>query len=413
MGLTRRFGIGACKTGIPETAQVQAREAGAIVDSPYVLAHQHPTSPHVVVAFSSVDTPTGKFGYSRTLRSVDASIVFLNCPDSRWYLDGVPGLGADPVEAAAALRKLVDRLRGPDGRVVVIGSSMGGYGAVVYGALAGVDFVFAASVEFILNIEGGTSIQRLKGRQPVFPAIRILAEAKVPMLILYGERAFPDMVCAHHAAFALSGSPVAIQSLKNLPHSVPLHLHARYGIGKLAGAMTQGQLRLDEVDRGDLIEHCELIRCFDAAERAARLANADRTAPAEIAEQMLDGLAAKSYGPINRSYLLYYTALVSRTLRKTEKALEAVTEAVSLNSQHPGAHLVAVECALQLGRSTMAEASAERAVALVEARPATVERSTFRRLVQALQKLSRPDEAARLLSRAPKRHQADPLEAPE
>jgi pimeloyl-ACP methyl ester carboxylesterase len=57
--------------------------------------------------------------------------IHLRDPSLRWYLHGVPGLGADKAASIVALRRLVDHLS--PGRVVTLGQSMGGYGAVLYG----------------------------------------------------------------------------------------------------------------------------------------------------------------------------------------------------------------------------------------------------------------------------------------
>lgn len=58
-----------------------------------------------------------------------------------WYHRGVPGLGHDVDEVAQGLRVLIDAIRPP--RIVTIGQSMGGYAAILFGMLLGVERIVA------------------------------------------------------------------------------------------------------------------------------------------------------------------------------------------------------------------------------------------------------------------------------
>jgi hypothetical protein len=58
-----------------------------------------------------------------------------------WYHRGVPGLGADLDEVAGGLRALIEAIR--PSRIVSIGQSMGGYAAILFGMMLGVDRIVA------------------------------------------------------------------------------------------------------------------------------------------------------------------------------------------------------------------------------------------------------------------------------
>jgi pimeloyl-ACP methyl ester carboxylesterase len=77
------------------------------------------------------------FDFTGRLRKLQALLgcglhrIHLRDPRLRWYLHGIAGLGADRTASIVALRRIVDSLS-PD-RVVTLGQSMGGYGALLYG----------------------------------------------------------------------------------------------------------------------------------------------------------------------------------------------------------------------------------------------------------------------------------------
>ena len=67
--------------------------------------------------------------------------VFVRDPQGSWYHRGAPGLGATIDEVARSLRELIDQVR--PSRVVTTGSCAGGYAALLFGSLIGVDTVVA------------------------------------------------------------------------------------------------------------------------------------------------------------------------------------------------------------------------------------------------------------------------------
>jgi hypothetical protein len=74
---------------------------------------------------------TGRLRKLQALLGRGLQRVHLRDPSLRWYLHGIAGLGADRTASIVALRRIVDSLS--PGRVVTLGQSMGGYGAILYG----------------------------------------------------------------------------------------------------------------------------------------------------------------------------------------------------------------------------------------------------------------------------------------
>jgi pimeloyl-ACP methyl ester carboxylesterase len=116
-------------------------EAGCLIDRVY------PGRP-LVIGFAFADWQQlpafDFFGRTKKLEdrlSLTFNRILIRDVVNAWYHRGVPGLGAHVDEVAATLRALVRAIR--PGRVTTIGQSMGGYAAIMFGMLLGVDRIAA------------------------------------------------------------------------------------------------------------------------------------------------------------------------------------------------------------------------------------------------------------------------------
>ena len=75
------------------------------------------------------------FGLFKVVEQLRCNKVFVRDPSDGWYNGVLPGLGNDVKSTTASLRKLVSELG--TGRLFTVGSSMGGYAALLFGGLLG------------------------------------------------------------------------------------------------------------------------------------------------------------------------------------------------------------------------------------------------------------------------------------
>lgn len=97
----------------------------------------------LVVAFGSFGGEQGApggFAFRETLLKTSVDYLLLKDENSHWYCDGATGFGSQEATAAA-----IQSLAADYDRCLVIGSSMGGFGALKYGNMAEVDQVLAFS----------------------------------------------------------------------------------------------------------------------------------------------------------------------------------------------------------------------------------------------------------------------------
>lgn len=103
--------------------------------------------PELMIVFSPVNIPTGKFGFSRYLKSEPRHILFFNCQNT-WYVDCIE-------EMHTIILQVIEDLA-PE-HVVFYGASMGGYAAMRIGGLFPEypSFIFGSEIK--LYIPGSLS----------------------------------------------------------------------------------------------------------------------------------------------------------------------------------------------------------------------------------------------------------------
>lgn len=68
----------------------------------------------------------------KIINRMDASKIFINDEHNGWYVHGIPGVG-DVNKSIDFLFNILNMLKAEE--VILIGPSMGGYGAMLYGAI--------------------------------------------------------------------------------------------------------------------------------------------------------------------------------------------------------------------------------------------------------------------------------------
>jgi hypothetical protein len=103
----------------------------------------------LLIAFSglALRLPGPVFEFSNAMSQVAVQKVCIRDPEQAWYQHGVQGIGTDIDSVTRYLSDLTDGKR-----AILIGNSAGGYGALVFGLLLGVE-VHAFSPQTFLTPE--------------------------------------------------------------------------------------------------------------------------------------------------------------------------------------------------------------------------------------------------------------------
>lgn len=119
---------------------------------------------HLIVMFSSTAAARkGDFDFKDFAKDLPQTILFLRDDDIRTgYHNGINGLSSNPDETVEFLRYFRNKLAPK--RVTMFGTSIGGYGALMFGFLLGVDeIVTAGTVSYIdpatAEAKGGAGVR--------------------------------------------------------------------------------------------------------------------------------------------------------------------------------------------------------------------------------------------------------------
>lgn len=333
-----------------------------ISDSAFWAVDRCEGAADVVVSFSAVNTRPGSFMMRRILANFPAQRIYLNCPGNQWYLDGVPGLGDSPQTMAESLSALIDGLRGPGGRVLFFGGSMGGYGAMDYGLRCEADLIFAAGAELLLNLPGGISRGHLNGRAADQPIIARLRDSGSVILLVYGEDFSSDLYCGAAALpFLNTKSKIVTFAARN--HNVTPFLARRYDYRVLFRGLLQGRnLAFSSDDTGDLMQRPELVRAIYAAHVPDALSQfPDLPDPEPLLHEALQASGLTSG---QRSAAAHALGKLYLREQQPVKALAAAEAGIAASDRSPRLRNLAARAARRCGQGDAARRHLDRMIAL-------------------------------------------------
>lgn len=103
--------------------------------------------------WAAVKRPNG-FDFLNSAIRVSTDALMIRDTRNLWYHGGVEGLGTDPLQMADAIEKFTSQYS----EVVTLGSSMGGYAALLFGHLLGADKTIAVVPQIRIGTTAAKSI---------------------------------------------------------------------------------------------------------------------------------------------------------------------------------------------------------------------------------------------------------------
>ncbi len=199
--------------------------------------HPCPGASQLVVVFSQVRVPAGKFGLERLFSRTRHHCLFVNDTANGWYL------GLDEA-LDQAINAAIAEVRPQE--VIYYGASMGGYGALETGLRRGDGSVHAFAPELILGVPGSKSARHAvvePGDQPPLQERLPQASLTFPFWTYFGVFEGTD---ARGAASLLSvhrGEHSSVSKLNILPlrscHACHDHLYSLNLIRRITSTFTR------------------------------------------------------------------------------------------------------------------------------------------------------------------------------
>ena len=223
----------------------------------------------LVVFFGAKDLSFEQFNFFQTGRELPAHCLFLNNGVNHWYQYGVPGLGHDTQDTLDMIRRCRDALQAKE--IMTIGTSMGGYGAISYGAHLGARVLAFSSDAKLAAPHSQSAAHFIPQGAPDCPDLcALLAQKPADITLFAGERDAPDL----HAAWQLSQMPgVQAHSITGADHILPSHLARRARLVPLLRRFVLNTPLPPQLDAGEALKHPDYVTQTLAAYSAAQQAD--------------------------------------------------------------------------------------------------------------------------------------------
>lgn len=314
-------------------------------DIGYYIDAPHDGAP-LVITFGFADwTALPRFDFVGRLRKLMATtgqplnLIAIRDTANFWYQHGVSGLGRDVDEVAASLQRVIADLR--PASIHMVGQSMGGYAAILFGALLGADQVLAFGPLSYLRDDWARRdgdarwigvMESLRRHPPAriyddLPAL--LAKHSVPVRIVFGAGAEADGSVnsdAIHASRFTDLAGVTIECEERASHAVVQWL---IDTAQLDNLLQQWLSSVIQTDNGksvvmpDAVPDDPIPGAFDdgwrgwIAENLALGATPDGLLPVLVANQFHPGEAQREIDKAHRSpYLAAARRLASRVAKR-------------------------------------------------------------------------------------------------
>jgi tetratricopeptide (TPR) repeat protein len=182
------------------------------------------------LVFSAMSTPQGSFQMSKALANFSGLMLFLNDQDNNWYQHGIPGIGESTTETVSKL-KTEFASEGIE-RIVCIGTSMGGYGAALYGELLEANLVICFSCELELGLPFSRSAlhSTVNMEDPHYSINKIIRHnTKTKFIFVVGTS---DIIDLYNISL-INDSGFEVYFLKNKNHFLTQDLHIEFSLEKI------------------------------------------------------------------------------------------------------------------------------------------------------------------------------------
>jgi hypothetical protein len=196
------------------------------------------TSDTAIIAFSGKNVEPGRFHFFNLTRNFPAAAKLLvRDPAEKWYNAGLPGVGETVEEIAGRIEREVAELGAT--RTVTIGTSMGGYAAILFGCMIGSERVLAFGPQTLLDLEVPilTPPPEVELQVPDLAPVMLDAPAtKVELLV-----SWDTLWDVFHAQRVLGAASARLLSVPTAGHGLARELDEEERLWPVVGELVSGE----------------------------------------------------------------------------------------------------------------------------------------------------------------------------
>jgi hypothetical protein len=217
-------------------------------DSPTYYLDADRESSTLLVSLSVFPAPGGKsaFDFVRAAGPVNVKKMFVRDPNMLWYQKGTPGLGTDVPSMVEGLRSVITAQHVQ--RTVMIGNSGGGFAAILFGVLLGVDEIHAFNPPTLIHTPADTSMpdrllvleRELGLESPYLDLRKVLSQSLQDRTRIFVHYSRGDRKDKRHARYISSCPHVTIIEYPSVSHHVARFFAKRAMLSPLLQAIADG-----------------------------------------------------------------------------------------------------------------------------------------------------------------------------
>jgi len=183
-------------------------------------------SKDLMIVFSARKTEKGSFTFYKQTIDFPANIIYINDYDTHWYLKGTPDFD-NVFDFLNFLKNQINKLKKKNGKLYMLGSSMGAYAALLYGSIFNADKILSFAPEAELCIPLGRSIESLNTiyNEGEYNITNLHYKSPKNVTIIIGNNDIPDLYSASY--FYEKNQKLNVKIINNYTHVVAKYIHEK------------------------------------------------------------------------------------------------------------------------------------------------------------------------------------------
>ncbi|CNE35446.1 tetratricopeptide repeat protein [Yersinia intermedia] len=236
------------------------------LEAPYYKLQRGKKLGKLLVVFSSMKIPAGRFTFVRSLEKFPYDVLYVNDINNGWYQTGIPGLGTSVDEACTSIKEIAKQIRAKD--IFTLGSSMGGYGALLFGAKLNAPSL-AFDPETVLDLPDSRSAKNMPrtATRHYNDLLPLLESSGTRAHIYAGEMDIVDLISAQRMTVL---PRVSVSTIADQAHSTAAHLHEVYGLSQVSMTFVNSKPMPELPNPGDLCNYPAVVQALVASDEAIR-----------------------------------------------------------------------------------------------------------------------------------------------
>ncbi len=215
-------------------------------------------SKKIIIFFAAQNMKAGKYNFFQLGRDIEENILFVNDLSNQWYLNGIESFGDTFHDTIAKIEEWVKYLQVDE--VYTVGTSMGGYAAILYGVYLNAN-ILSFAPEIILKTPFSRSKKKLHRKTKILhkDLRELLSNYKKNVTVIAGE---DDALDLYFASLLRDSEKLKVYTLKGVGHYVPSYLtRASYMNRILSSFYINGKPNMENVfEIGNTIDNKEVCK---------------------------------------------------------------------------------------------------------------------------------------------------------